>query len=89
MKKISNHDIVELQNLKDEAIDNLRVVQDRISHLAEEAQNYYDERSEKWQESENGEAYSEWISNIEYKASSIEDIITDIENIDIEEIKQP
>lgn len=42
-----------------------------VETLADEAQEYFDERSEGWQESENGTSYSEWIDAIR---SSVDDL---------------
>ena len=43
--------------------------------MAEEAQDTYDNRSERWQESEKGEEYEEMISALEDAASSVQDAI--------------
>lgn len=36
-----------------------------LDDLASEAQNYYDERSDKWRDGDAGSEYQDWISNIE------------------------
>src|SRR5215831_7199610 len=36
-----------------------------LESLREDAQNYFDDRSEKWQEDEAGQQYQEWINEIE------------------------
>lgn len=43
----------ELNEARDEA-------RDMLSSLAEDADSYFDDRSENWQEGEKGEAYSAW-----------------------------
>lgn len=43
-----------------------------IDDLAQEMRDYYDERTEKWQESDKGSAYSELIDTIEEYSSEIE-----------------
>lgn len=37
---------------------------DVIDVIAAEAESYYDEKSEKWQEGEKGESYSEWMDRL-------------------------
>ena len=55
-----------------------------VSEIASDIQGYIDDRSDKWRESENGERYQSWLSNIEglsiEQASEI-DQIPDIENV--------
>lgn len=41
--------------------DKIAEIKDIYQELASQAQNYYDERSEKWQESDAGNVYEEWI----------------------------
>jgi uncharacterized coiled-coil DUF342 family protein len=53
-------------------VDELREV---YTQAAEEAQEYYDERSETWQSSDAGNKYAEWISRLENP---------DIEELDID-----
>lgn len=36
-----------------------------MTHLAERARDYYDSRSEKWQEGDAGGAYSTWLEQLE------------------------
>lgn len=40
-------------------------LRDTYEQIAETAQEYYDERSETWQESDKGQAYAEWIGQLE------------------------
>lgn len=40
-------------------------LRDTYQQIAEEAQEYFDERSETWQNSDTGENYSNWISALE------------------------
>jgi NAD-specific glutamate dehydrogenase len=65
------------------AFAHVEVVRDRMQALLTEAnewldevrtdaQSYFDDRSEKWQESEAGEAYAEWISELETTLDEIE-----------------
>jgi hypothetical protein len=41
---------------------------------SDEAQKYYDERSETWQNSEKGEEYASWINQLETVGSDLEDL---------------
>jgi hypothetical protein len=55
------------------------------AEIGEEARNYYDERSETWQESDTGTAYSEWVDQLE--SPDIEDL--DIDFPDELEVELP
>lgn len=55
--------------------DKLTDIQAELEILAEEAQEYYDNRSEKWQESEKGDEWQEKISALEDAANSVGDAI--------------
>lgn len=48
-------------------------IRESLEALAEEAQDVFDNRTERWQESEKGEEYSEMISALEDAASSVQD----------------
>lgn len=41
----------------------IRSLNDFIADTKDEMQNYFDERTEKWQESDNGFLYQNWIDN--------------------------
>jgi len=55
--------------------DKLTNIQAELEELAEQAQDYFDERSEKWQESEKGDEWQEKISALEDAANSVGDAI--------------
>jgi len=42
--------------------------------MAQEMQDYFDERSERWQEGEDGTAYGEWIN--EWQVADLEELVT-------------
>lgn len=44
---------------------NLNEMRSVYEEAAEEAQDYYDGRTEKWQDSDRGQAYASWISDLE------------------------
>lgn len=56
-------------------IDKLGELQETLTTMAEEAQEIYDYRSERWQDSEKGEEYAEMISAIEDAANSVGEAI--------------
>ena len=60
-----NFDVVKYN----EAIQNLNSF---IFEIREEMQMYFDDKSEKWQESDKGFAYQEWIENWEVEFEEIE-----------------
>jgi methyl-accepting chemotaxis protein len=53
-----------------EAINELRSL---AEELADDAEGYYDERSESWQESDRGDDYQSWIDEWRELADSLED----------------
>ena len=59
-----------------------------LDEAANEAETYFDEKSEKWQEGERGQAYSEWKDALgnarDLAATEIEPI--EIEEIDVDEV---
>jgi len=58
--------------------------------LAEAAQEYYDERSERWMESERGDAYAEWISELEgAQVDDLDELPESFENLEVDELEEP
>lgn len=55
--------------------DKLEALQAGLTEMAEEAQDTFDNRSEKWQESEKGDEFQEKISALEDAANSVGDAI--------------
>jgi hypothetical protein len=58
----------------------LHEVKERIEEKVEEMTATFDERSEKWQESEKGEMFQERIDNLELLNDSICQTIDDLED---------
>jgi hypothetical protein len=56
-----------------------------IQDLADEAQAYFDERSERWQASEAGNEYGEWAVELAEAAERL----PDLEEFEIEEMDEP
>lgn len=56
---------------------------DIMDEAANDAESYYDERSEKWQEGDRGQAYSEWKDRLRSVAEAIE------EDLDAPEVQMP
>lgn len=44
-----------------------------LDDIVSEAETYYDERSEKWQESDAGSAYSDWKDGISFLRDQVDD----------------
>lgn len=57
----------------DKITDKLIALQEELEEMAQEAQETYDNRTERWQESEKGEAYADMISALEDAANSVHD----------------
>lgn len=85
--------IDELRSKIDEAISEANDARDdaynALDDLASEAQTYYDERSEKWQESDAASQYTDWISAIETARDNIgEEIAIDLEQIGLDQFDE-
>ena len=57
-----------------------------LDDVANEAEEYYDDKSEKWQESERGEAYGEWRDKLRELADATAE---DVEKPEPPEINRP
>ena len=60
----------------------LEAIVAELEKMAEGAQDYYDERSEKWQESEKGEAWCDKISALEDASNSVGDAVDYLSDLD-------
>ncbi len=68
-----------LEKKIEEYNDNINDLRGVYEGIAETAQEYFDERTENWQNSDNGQAYQEWINDLENPA--VEDFDFDIPGI--------
>ena len=74
----------------EDIVNNANTLRDEIygafDDLVNEAQSYYDEKSEKWQEGDNGQQYQNWIQKLEEIRDEIgDDISVDLdESVDLE-----
>jgi chromosome segregation ATPase len=68
-----------------EAAESIRA---QLRDIQSEREDEFADRSEKWQEGENGEKVREWIDNLETEAERIEDVSLDDfpESLDFEEL---
>lgn len=76
-----------LQKIEDER----EAIHGLVEDLASEAQSYFDEKSEKWQDGDAGQQYQEWISELEGAAAECdqpvevvfepEDMLEQIDNV--------
>lgn len=89
MKSIPIKDLKDMENLKHKAIEILEALKNKLDELADRAEEYYDDRSEKWQESDNGTFYSEWYEAIREKAYEIENTLDEVTDIEFEDIQKP
>lgn len=60
----------------------LEEIQEEIDNLASEMQDTYDNRSERWQESETGEEYQEKIDALEEASQSVGDAVDTLSEIE-------
>lgn len=59
----------------------LTELQEEMSKIAERAQDYADERSEAWHDSEKGAAYQEWLDTLQDAADILNDALDAMENV--------
>ena len=86
MDQVRTHAEEELARLVMELSEPMETARGVLEDAANAAEEYYDERSEKWLESEAGEAYGEWKENLRRLA---DDLGEDIEPPQIGEVEQP
>lgn len=77
----ANEKIAQVQSDLSDKIADLNALVEEANGIREEieadAQSYYDEKSEKWQEGDRGSAYSEWISAWQNEVEEIEEVALD------------
>ena len=59
--------------------DRLAAIHDELESLEAEAQDYYDNRSEKWQDSEKGDEWDDKIGAFQDAANSVQDAMDYLE----------
>ena len=74
MKGISQKELIAI-------VSNLDDVVIRLDALKEDAQGYYDGRSEKWQEDEAGQLFEEALGRIEEQADALRDAASELISI--------
>lgn len=57
---------------KGNVVEILTEAAEAVREIESDAQSYYDERSERWQEGDKGQAYYTWIDDIGTRASCLE-----------------
>jgi len=80
------HYLAEVERITQEindAKDDARGIMEDAANAAEE---YYDNKSEKWQEGDRGQAYSEWKERLRYIAESIAE---DVEAPEVSDTEAP
>jgi chromosome segregation ATPase len=50
---------------------------EKLDQLASDAEAYYDEKSETWQDGDNGQLYAEWRSQIEEARDMLEEVFAE------------
>lgn len=74
----------EVDSLNSEITDATAALRDAIEDIHNQASEYADERSDKWSESDNGQAYMEWVSHLE----SLKDMC-EFEEYDLPDFEPP
>ena len=75
-----------LIEMLDEFRDTKEQLTDLVNESVGEMESYYDDRSEKWQDGDRGEAYSEWISEWKYVVYLSEESCIEIKAPDTDDI---
>ena len=86
MDQIRTHAESEFSRLIAELEDPKETARGILDDAAMSAEEYYDERSEKWLESDAGEVYGEWKDNLRRLA---DEIAEDVEPPEIADVEQP
>jgi antirestriction protein len=89
MRKISEAKLKKMETRKNKAYDSLSVLRELVEEIASSSDSYYSERSEKWQESEVGQDYEIWVSELQNLEQEIEDLCVSIEYIDFQDVLEP
>lgn len=64
----------ELMQRVQEELERLSELARVLNEAADEADTYYDEKSERWQESDKGSEYSEWKHTIRWIAEEVDNL---------------
>jgi hypothetical protein len=82
-------ELAQLNQLREKIESGVEAIEDEASSLVGDMEGYYEDRSEKWQESEAGEQYQEWTdawSNIELpdvpeevEVDNFDDLLVEVE----------
>lgn len=89
MKKLTNLDLAELEEIKNKAVSAIEELVETINELKAEAKESYDSRSDKWKESERAKLYDAWINAINNRGVNFLTIKSEINNIGFKDIERP
>jgi len=89
MTRLTKEALTELENLKQTALEAIQDYADRLTELRDEAEEYSDNRSEKWQESEKADIYNDWVSDLENKEDEIKNVKSELEDIELDDVINP
>ena len=56
--------------------------EERLNNIADDVNEYYDSKSERWQESERGEAYQNAIGTLELIRDAVEQMNSDLQDLE-------
>ena len=91
IKEMLEPELEQLNQLREKIEDGVETIEGEASSLVEDMEGYYEDRSEKWKESEAGEQYQEWTdawSNIsdelpdvpeEVEVDNFDDLLVEVE----------
>jgi uncharacterized phage infection (PIP) family protein YhgE len=89
IKEMLEPELAQLNQLREKIESGVEAIEDEASSLVGDMEGYYEDRSEKWQESEAGEQYQEWTdawSNIELpdvpeevEVDNFDDLLVEVE----------
>lgn len=73
-----------MQRIIEQMAEHREAVREVLDDAASAAEEYYDERSEKWQEGDTGQAYTEWRDRLRELADAADEDIEPLEVADID-----
>ncbi len=86
IKEMLSPELARLNELCKEIDSALERLEGESSSLVRDMEEYYEDRSEKWQESEKGEQYQDWINAWNNLSSELPDVPEEKDDCDFEDL---
>lgn len=86
IKEMLSPELDRLNELREGIEQALETIEEESSSLVGDMEEYYEDRSEKWQESETGEQYQEWVEAWSNISSELPDVPEEVSAYDFEDL---